>query len=387
MRPGIMGILLLAGCIMACQSNKRDLTDLIYFQNLHDSLNVQVLLGNGYKVLDAKVKDGKLLVRASKMGEDFPLLCLIDLSEKRVIARKALKDLKYYEVLSDFDEGRFVYCSVYKGQHVFFYDFRKDQETAMIVGDSNLIDVGDIMLLRDNLYYIKGVYGPSLWNIGANVLHNYHYDNTTHNPQLSNISYPLDDSLVVLSCQGRGRDSLQLWAVDVAGVEKWNALTEYKGVSPEFMPQMIRDGDAFIVKSGKQVVRLSRQHGLTLAARKFDNALNWIFRLQDEVIVFSEHRKMAFPSEKSRHKVFVNSLRADSLSVAWSAGFDVTGVPQLGLVNGQLFLSDRDSIWRIDASDGRIKQSGPVKNSYIEMLTDARTGKYYLMLNSEVVIW
>jgi hypothetical protein len=387
MRPGLMGILLIAGCIVACQPKKRDVTDLIYFQNLHDSLNVQVLVGNGYKILNTKMKDGKLLVRSSKMGEDFSVLHLIDLSNKQVLARKELKTLKYYEVLCDFDDHRFVYCSVYHCDKVFFYDFGKEQETVMTAGDSSRIEAGDIILQNNSLYYIKSVYGPYLWSTAENKLYSYDRDNETNNPQLSNISYPLDTGLAILSRQQPGRDSLKLYAIDASGSEKWSVVTEYKGVSPLFVPEMIMAEDALIVKSGRLLVKLDKQNGATLAARKFDDGINSVFYLKDEIVVFSVHRDEAFPDEKAKRKVIVNGLRTDSLSVAWSAGFDVTGTPQFSLVNGQLFLSDDDAVRAIDASNGRIKQRGPGKDSYTNMLTDTHTGKYYLLLNDEIMIW
>ncbi|WP_236390334.1 hypothetical protein [Chitinophaga filiformis] len=344
-------------------------------------------MGKDYKILSAKVKEGKLLVRSSKIGEDFSVLHLIDLLKKQVIARRKIKALKYYEALADFDEQRFVYCSVYHPEKISFYDLREDKETVLMVRDSSQLDAGDIVLQRGSLYYIKGVYGPSVWNIEENKLHYYQQEYTVKNPQLSSISYPLKDSLVILSRQQQaGGDSLKLYAVDASGQEKWSAVTEHRYVSPLLEPEIITAEDGLIVKSGKQLVKLNTRNGLTLTSRKFDD-LNSIFRLGKEIIVFSVHQHAAFPAERAKYQVNVSGVSADSLNIAWSAGFEVTGIPQLGLINGELFLSDRDSIRVIDAANGRMKQHGPVKDSYIEMLTDAGTGEYYLLLNSEIVIW
>ncbi|PWV56170.1 hypothetical protein [Chitinophaga sp. S165] len=383
----LIGILLIAGCMVACRSNKKDVADLIYFQNLHDSLNVQVLVGNGYKILNTKVKDGKLLVCSSKMGEDFSVLHLIDLSNKQVVARKELKTLRYYEVLSDFDDHRFVYCSIYDGSKVFFYDFRNDLETVLTVEHSSWVEAGDIVLQNNSLYYIRSVYGPYLWNIKEDKLHTYDQHRDTRNPQLSNISYPLDTNLAVLSREQSGRDSLKLYAVDASGSEKWTAVTECRDGASLFVPEMIMTEDAVIVNSGRQLVKLNKQNGATLATRKFDDLISSVFHLKSEIVVFSVHRGVAFPDEKTKSKVLVNGLRTDSLSDGWSASFDVTGMPQFGLINGRLFLSDHDSIRAIDAYNGRTGQNGPGKESYTKMLTDTHTGKYYLLLNDEIMIW
>ncbi|MBC9929537.1 hypothetical protein [Chitinophaga qingshengii] len=356
----------------------------IFLKHSNDSLNINYLLEKGQRPIGMKIRQGRVLVISTTAKNDHPTLTLIDIPQKQTIASLEISKLRYYEILTDFNESRLIYCSVYHPHDLFFYDFNKKVQTSYSFSPDRSLNAGDIISKNNQLYYLKGTYGTSRLDFKTNTVQFYQDNASVVNPLSGNISFPIDSGLTLIAGNGFPSDSIQLVAVDTFGKERWSYKTTYKQSSSTPL-DMINEGNSFIIKTGNNLLKLDKKDGKKIGGQQFTADINKVIRCHHALIVYSVDYHLK--EDADRRKVTVKSIDDNHLQVNWSADFDVVGEPQLGVVDNYLFLVDRDSVWKMDAKSRSVVDRFAAGKSYISMLTDIDTGKNYLVLNGEVLIW
>lgn len=356
----------------------------IFFKHSSDSLNVSYLLEKGQQPIGMKIRNGRLLIVSTTAKNDHPTLTLIDIPQKQTIVSLEISALRYYEILTDFNQSQLIYCSVYHPNDLFFYDFNKKIQTSYSFSPDRSLNAGDIISRNNQLYYFKGTYGTCRLDFKTNAVQFYQANASVVNPLSGNVSLPLDSGLTLVAGNVLASDSMELIAADVSGNKKWRYKTIYKQASSNPI-DIINAGNSFIIKAGNSLLKLDKKDGKKTGGQQFTADINKVIPCCSDVIICSVDYQLH--EEADNRKVTIKSIDQHHLGVNWSADFNVVGEPQVGVVGKYLFLTDRDSTWKMDAKSSSIVDRSAAGKSYFNMLTDIDTGKGYMVLNGEMLIW
>jgi hypothetical protein len=358
------------------------------------SLDARKIIGEKFKIIRDKIKDGKLLLGTTRSNSDSSFFIVVDIAHKKT--ENVFRDPFNLYYATDFDiNGPKAVFSSALDSNIFLEDVNNQNKRFDVIKTRlHMTRGGYLVLNKDQLYLLHNVYGVSMVNI-QNKKQLYFKDTININsPSACVVSYPLNDNLNVLSGQNASNNKTKLYAIDSKGMIKWSYLTEEfkQGLSTNDV-NIIGFEDYFIIAQNSKLTALGKNLGHLVWAMDFHENITGAYKIADNLLVSSADFGHIYPGDSTRFKIRFKLLDSKNGAVIWDKTLNGVGDdPCIGICNGNLLFSDSRKFAVYDLYSGKVKFniafSRSERNNYaFTSIADLVTGTYYLKSYDDVYYW
>lgn len=396
----IRKVLLWASCLASlylidsCTSQmKEDHPDNVFSKYTTHSLNVPTFTGTSFKVIQCKIKSGKLIVKAiDKM--DNAHFFVIDMAEKKLENEITSPVKDYFSTSFDTDADNLYVLSALRPDTLFVSSLHSGKTSSIPFHFEKRALPSDIAVSGSQVFLYRDVYGIAALNTKSRNAAIFHNEGATGlvNPLSSTLSLPLDSSLNLLSGHRTGKSVLQFYAIDDRDSVKWKYSIDIG--SAEESISLLNFPHSFIVKSNNRLFSLNKEDGRKEWENVSDHDITGIYRWHNKILVYSMINPVGtYPdNDDFKYKIVLSVLDSKQGIQSWTTTFNSVNVPHIGIVNDNILIADNESFTVLSAADGHeiaraVFQKDKKNDFAFEMLTDASTGVYYLKTYDGRILW
>lgn len=356
------------------------------------SLELPSIIGSEYKVINTVIKQGVLLVKATKADTCF--FIGVDLTTGRILFNKLDPSDNYISSTFDIINDSIFSLSSLRPSEIFITNIETGNIQKRVVDFEKKARPGRIVLNQNQVFLINDVWGFGVINqkdFSKVIFHNEGAIGLV-NPQSSTLSFPVDSSLNLLSGHVVANNTIQLYAITNQDSIKWRYAIKQ---SPKREAVSILNfSNHFVVKYDSTVVGLNKNDGKELWNKSLNSSVNEIYKWQDKVLGYClVNPKGIYPdSDNFEYKVELKLFDCNNGKELWSIKANSINVPHLGICNNRLLLTDNRTFTAFSLDTGQIIEKIPfskkIKNNYaFDMLSDMTTGDNYLKSYDGKIYW
>lgn len=357
-----------------------------------DSFDMKATIGNKYKILNSRIKGGKVFISAI---DTLNKSCFViaDIKKKAVehIIENSTDD-DYYSTIWDATSTAVIATSATKDSYkLFFFDF-KGGIRSEVFDPSDWVFSSEIIGSGNQFFYLGGVYGVAFVDtkrLSKKVFKNIGY---TTNPTSSTMSYPINDSLNLLSGHTISKNTMQLYAIDYKDSTKWKYTIQQNSKNEDI--SLLNFNNSFVIKYDSSLIALGKSNGKVLWHTILENSINKIYKWHDKVLVYClTNPKGTYPDNDSfEYKITMKLFDVSKGIELWSNSFTSINIPDIFISDNNLLITDKKSlkVFSMDKGKETAMKIIPKKkeNNYVfEMLTDIVSGNFYLKSFDGKIYW
>lgn len=359
---------------------------------LKDSFDIQQEATEEQKVVNSKIRNGKILAMAVDSNKNSYFL-IADIKSKRIDYNSKNIIDKYYSTIWDMGSHMIVAASAQRP-----YDLSITNITTGNFKKENFpivdwLSSTDIVINGDQLFYLNGVTGVAFVNI-----ENTHYKVfknpgiLTTNYKSAIISYPLDSTLNLLSGHTTANNTIQMYAIDKYDSIQWKySIKQNQKREPI---SLLNYSHSFIVKYDSVLVALDKSGGKEAWHDTFKNSISEVYKYQDKILVYClVNPASTYPDkDEFKYEVVLKLIDSKNGEELWNKNINSINIPHIGICANSLLISDNKSFSVFSLSNGDILEKREFttkdKGKYaFEMLTDMITGDYYIRSCNGKIYW
>ncbi|MDF2191687.1 PQQ-binding-like beta-propeller repeat protein [Paraflavitalea sp. CAU 1676] len=359
-----------------------------------DSLNIHTIIGKELTVIDTKIKEHRLFIKAVNRFDTSYFLG-IDLSSKQLLFE--VRDPIGNYIRSAFDvEGDSLYCIDRTEPAVLhIVSLRSYKKSTRKLLLSDVVAPGQILVNGRQMYLVSNVYGVAVVDLSTMKTTAFRNNNSsrTVSPLVSAVSLPLNKDMNLLSGDEVQGDRLKLYAIGKSGTVQWEFSIQergnYYGISP-----LSADG-LFLIKDDSSVVALDKLSGSIRWKSASYSHKKVIFCVADGYVVdFSLGNPLPNEEDIDRiiYPVKVRLLNVATGNVNWEYSFNAIDEPGVAMLAGKLLVSDKEIFRVVSLHEGRELEKTRFKHKEkhryaFQIQQDLVTGENYLSSYDDVIYW
>lgn len=356
------------------------------------SLELPSIIGTQYKVISTTIKQGVLLVKATKTDTCF--FIGVDLKTGKILFNKPDPSNDYVSSTFDITNDSIFSLSSLLPSEIFITNIETGNIEKKIMNFSKAVEPGSIILNKNQIFLINDVWGFGVINQKDFSKVMFHNEGAIGlvNPQSSTLSFPVDSSLNLLSGHVVANNTIQLYAMTNQDSIKWRYVVKQN--SKREAVSILNFSTLFVVKYDSILVGLDKNDGKEIWHKTLNSSIYKTYKWQDKVLSYClVNPKGIYPdNDDFEYKVELKLFDCITGKELWGIKTNSISVPHLGICNNHLLLSDNTTFTTFSLDKGQIikKLSFPkkIKNNYaFDMLSDIITGEHYLKSYDEKFYW
>lgn len=356
------------------------------------SLELPSIIGSEYKVISTIIKQNILLIKATKTDTCF--FIGVDLATRKILFNKPDPSNDYVSSTFDIANNSIFSLSSLVPSDIFITNIETGNIQKRIVDFEKETRPGRIVLNQNQIFLINDVWGVGVLNqkdFNKVIFHNEGAVGIV-NPQSSTLSFPVDNSLNLLSGYVVSNNTIQLHAITNQDSIKWQYLIKQN--SKRETVSILNFSNFFVLKYDSTLIRLNKKNGKEIWHKTLNSSINEIYKWEDKVLIYC----LIFPkgiypdNDDFEYNIELILFDCNTGKELWNIKTSSINVPHLGICNNRLLLSDNKTFTTFSLDSGQIIEkihfSKKERNNYaFEMLSDMITGKYYLKSYDEKFYW
>lgn len=356
-----------------------------------DSFDIKGALGGRYKILSCKIKNGKVLISTIDATHK-SYFVIADIKNKKIehIINNPIED--YYSTTWDATPTTVIWADVTKPYDLSFFNLNTETTHKEKASSGDWLSSTDIISCGNQLFYLGGPYGVAFVDIKGLSKYVYRTVGNTTNPMSSTISYPINNSLNLLSGHTIASNIIRLYAIDYRDSIKWTYVIHQNQGNGNVA--LLTFNNSFVIKYDSSLVCLNKTNGKILWKTVLKSSIYNILKWQDKILVYSlVNPKGIYPDTDSFEYMITMKLFDISKDVElWSNSFVSIDKPSFGIFGNDLLITDKKSLRIFEMDNG--KETGMKKfaannknNYFFEMLTDLTSGDFYIKSFEGKIYW
>ena len=362
----------------------------------NDSLDIAKTIGSSYKIIDCRIKDNKILIKAVKKitpanGGQYCYFLIINLSTSKIENIVADPFDDYIASSFDIDADKLYTMSALESDTLFITSLKTNEIKKIVLGFDKAISPGEILISQNQLFIYGDLYGIAVINTNTFAKTVFHNTGHTINPQSSTLSFPVDSSLKLLSGHQINDQDIQLYAIDGRDSIKWTY--RMKEETSEIV-SLLNYPNSFVVTYDKLIVALNKTDGHEVWSNTLTRSISEVYKWKDKILTYYliNPTGMYPDTDEFEYRVELKLFNSRDGKEIWSNNIRSINEPDIGICNDKLLLTDNNSFTVFSMDNGKeLSKKSFLKNERsnyaFEMLTDTKTGKYYLKSYDEKIYW
>lgn len=348
-----------------------------------NSFDIQQKIGKEYKAVSTKIRNGKALIMAIDSGRK-SYFVIADLNGKRIdYSGNNIID-KYYSTIWDASGNTLVSASAQIPYDLALVDIRTSKVDRKSFHKGDWLSSTDIIIKNNQVFYLAGVRGVALLNLKTNNVRVFkNPEILVSNYSSCTLAYPLDSSLNLLSGHTIANNIIKIYAINNQDSTKWEYSVKQNQNGESI--SLLNYPYSFIAKYDSVIIALNKNTGKEVWRNTMQNSIREIYKWQDKILAYClVNPKGTHPdNDDFEYKVVFKLFDSNNGKELWSKDITSINIPHLGICNDRLLVSDNKTFAVFLLNDGSVIEkkvfSKKDKNNYtFEMLTDMKTGDYYL---------
>ena len=369
----------------------RDSFNKVIGKYLTDSLDVKKLIGRDLKIIDEKIKDGRLLIKAvSQLDSSYFIIADI---KKKIIVKKIRDPFnRYYTSSFDVSNNDIISFDATDNQLIYKATLLKNSTFNVVYRNKFLLPHKIVLNNNHQLFLTDNVYGISFVDLKSLKENDFaNKIGETTNPISSNVSVPLSKSLNLISGQMIGSNTMQLYAIDSLDKIKWS----YKLNSDNSQNiSCYNIQKSFLIKNSDQIIALGKINGKLLWGRSFDYGYDLSVCIYGDrlLVILNEKVKPFSNDEENRQHSIIYLVDTGNGMILWKKEMNPKGQLTIVPKGEDLLFFENEQLTICSLTTGAKKMTNTYSkeelNKYpISVISDIINGDIYVKKLNDVYFW